>query len=286
MVTISSVNKGANEIIYVVKFIYSFILPPGIFIVLLLIGAWRLRNREKAVSSFLLLVTFLFYLSSTGFIGNLLVGSLENKYAPPQVVSGDVIVVLGGGATRRTPDVDGEGNLSGPAANRIITAARIHSKTGYPIILSGGQVFEDTGNEAEIAERQLISLGVPPERIIVENRSVNTEQNAEYVSDILRSRSFKKPILVTSAFHMERAVIHFGNAGIQVTPYPTDYHVSKGTTPHLHSFTPTNLDKTSLALKEYLGIFAARFLKGGAAYAPYRGHTFYKVWRDVSWQGD
>lgn len=248
------------EILYVLKFIYSFVLPPGIFIVLLLYAAWRLRTRDQAISVFLFAVTFIFYLSSTSLFGNLLLGSLENMHTPPQTVAGDVIVVLGAGATSGTPDVNGEGNLSGTAANRIITAARLHAETGLPILLSGGQVYEHSGNEADIANRQLIGLGVSPEKIIVENESLNTEQNAEYTAEIVREHHFRKPVLVTSAFHMERAVLHFRKIGIQVTPYPTDYHVSNSNALHLNSFTPTGLSNTSLALKEYLGIVAARWL--------------------------
>lgn len=58
----------------------------------------------------------------------LLMGGLERKYAQPSRIDGDVIVVLGGGATSGTPDMDGEGNLSGAAANRLLTAARLYRR--------------------------------------------------------------------------------------------------------------------------------------------------------------
>ena len=78
-----------------------------------------------------------------------------------------------------------------------------------PIILSGGQVFPDSGNEARIAKRMLISLGVNPNDIYIEDKSLNTEQNAKFTAILLKKHHFKKPILITSAFHMVRAVQHF-----------------------------------------------------------------------------
>ncbi|KWX88306.1 hypothetical protein AMQ83_07625, partial [Paenibacillus riograndensis] len=164
--------------IYFIKFVYSFVLPPGLFVILLLgltVWLWR-RSRRPALA--LLGVTLLLYLSMTPWVSNLLMGGLERQYGKPELLRGDVLVVLGGGAGSGTPDIDGEGNLFGSAANRLLTTVRLYRQTGLPILFSGGQVFPDSGNEADIAKRQLIGLGVPERDIMAENRSLNTEQNA------------------------------------------------------------------------------------------------------------
>ncbi|MFD2878694.1 hypothetical protein ACFTAO_26135 [Paenibacillus rhizoplanae] len=124
--------------IYLIKFVYSFVLPPGIFVLLLLgmvVWLWRSSRRPAIV---LLAVTLLLYLSMTSAVSDMLIGSLERKYPQPAAAEGDVIVILGGGATSGTPDLDGQGNMSGPAANRLLAAARLYRETGLPIIFLRG----------------------------------------------------------------------------------------------------------------------------------------------------
>lgn len=93
----------------------------------------------------------MFYLSTTAFFSGILIHSLEDKYRPPAQVKGDVIVMLGGGATLDTPNVSGKGNLSGCAANRLLTCLQLYHALRTPLILSGGRVYQTTGCEAEIA---------------------------------------------------------------------------------------------------------------------------------------
>lgn len=248
--------------IYLIKFIYSFVLPPGLFVVLLLLLVLWLWKRQRKPAVALLAITLLFYLSTTQLVSHALIGSLEKRYPQPSEVQGDVIVVLGGGATSSTPDIDGEGNLSGAAANRLLVAVRLHRLTGLPILFSGGQVFSDTGNEANIAKRQLLGLGIPEEAILVENRSLNTEQNAVNTAELLKEKGYDSPVLVTSAFHMPRSVLEFKQAGVKVLPYPADYWTNGRFAFYPGRLVPNGeaVQITGLALKEYLGLLAARIL--------------------------
>ncbi|MBQ7629039.1 MAG: YdcF family protein, partial [Selenomonadaceae bacterium] len=115
-------------------------------------------------------------------------------------------------------------------SSRLLTAVRLQKILDVPILLSGGQVYADSGAEALIAERVLKSLGVSDEKILTETKSVNTTQNAVYSAEILREKNFKRPLLVTSAFHMKRAVLNFSRQNFEVIPYPTDYTVSHNPT--------------------------------------------------------
>lgn len=245
--------------IYIIKFVYSFVLPPGLFIILLLglvIWLWK-KNRRPALV--LLGVTLLMYFSMTPLVSDALIGGLERKYPQPDTLQGDVIVVLGGGASSGTPDIDGEGNLYGSAANRLITAVRLHKLSGLPILFSGGQVFSDSGNEADIAKRQLLGLGVSETDILTDNQSLNTEQNAVNTAAILQEKGLKHPVLVTSGFHMPRAMQQFKNAGLTAQAYPTDYIASAENSLQPSKFTPSPgaISTTGTALKEYLGLLAA-----------------------------
>ncbi|GGL59670.1 YdcF family protein [Sporolactobacillus putidus] len=241
---------------YVIKFVYGFILPPGLFVTLLVILSVWLHRRHRSAAVLTWCLSILLYLSYIPITGDLLVHPLENAYQPSARLNGDVIVMLGGGATPDTPDINGKGQLSGDAANRLLTTFRLYKKTGLPIILSGGQVFPDSGVEANIAKRQLISLGVPQNKIMTENKSITTAQNARNTKAIMHTHQFGRPILVTSAFHMRRAVMNFHKIGIQVQPYPTDYLVSRKLSVYPMQFVPSEGSVTSTAVKEYIGILA------------------------------
>lgn len=206
-----------------------------------------------------LVVALLWYLLTIPFTGILLTQSLENRYDPPAEATGDVILMLGSGATSDTPDIDGDGQLFGGAANRLLTTYSLYQQTGLPIILSGGQVFPDSGVEADIAKRQLIRLGVPEEKIIEENQSVNTKQNAEFTKEILQQNGYSKPILVASALQMERAVRNFERIDISVQPFPTDYTVNERLVLYANQFTPSGNGLTFAAIKEYVGILSLFF---------------------------
>ncbi|WP_027417635.1 YdcF family protein [Aneurinibacillus terranovensis] len=246
---------------YVVKFLYSFLLPPGIFIVFLLIlGGWLFRRDRKA-ACLSLLFAIVMYVFSTPYVGDMFIQSLEKRYHPPAAMDGDVLVMLGGGATADTPDADGTGQLSGSGANRLLTTVRLFKQTGLPIILSGGQVYSDSGSEALIAKRQLITMGVPEAKILTDNKSLNTAENARYTKLLLQKYHFTRAVLITSAFHMERAVRNFAKDGIRVIPYPTDYKSDIHPGVYTNRFAPSSdaLSKVAIAVKEYIGMTALSF---------------------------
>jgi uncharacterized SAM-binding protein YcdF (DUF218 family) len=215
-------------------------------------------RHKKKMPVLTILISLLIYISSIQVTSNLLLHPLEYKFLPPSKIDGDVIVMLGGGATLDTPDFSGKANLSGHAANRLLTAARIYNKTKLPIIVSGGKVFENTGTEAEIAKRQLLDLGVAEKDIIVENRSLNTTENAINTKKLMSENNLSKPILITSAFHMERSMMNFNNAGIKdIVAYPCDYSTNTRLDLSINTFVPNydSLNAVGISLKEYLGIF-------------------------------
>ncbi|EFR40902.1 hypothetical protein HMPREF9162_2126 [Selenomonas sp. oral taxon 137 str. F0430] len=250
--------------IYVLKFGAAWILPPGIFILALTaIAVYLWRRQVKAAAGILAAIAAVFYLLTTGAVADLFMGSLERTYPVPEHPQGDVIIMLGGGAIGGVQDVDGEGMLAPSPASRLLTAVRLHRLYGLPILLSGGQVFKDTGTEAEIARRVLISLGVPEEQIYTESESLTTGQNARYSAEILHREGFMHPILVTSAFHLPRAVLNFEKLGIEVTPYPSDFWVPAH--PHLNplKFVPSvSPFQTNITfLREELRTFVTRYLE-------------------------
>ena len=222
------------------KFGASFFLPPGIFFLAFFLIAYLAWKRgERFAAKAIVLVTAVFYLLSTYLVADVLMGALEDAYAPPAKPEGDVVVMLGGGAFSDAPDVDGEGALTASPSTRLLTAVRLAQKLDLPILVSGGQVFQESGKEALLAKRTLLSLGIPESRILVEGASQNTVQNAAYTAKILKEHGLVRPILVTSAFHMKRSVLNYEKLGIEVVPYPTDYMVSHHPIFHVVKLAPS-----------------------------------------------
>ena len=215
--------------VYLLKFGASWILPPGIFILLMLALVAKLFRINRKLSLIVLFGTLVFYLLCTGIVAEKLMGWLEETHSPPAQVEtsgADVIILRGGGAISQVPDVDGVGALCASPANRLLTAVRLQKLLNVPILISGGQVYSDSGAEAEISARVLKSLGVPEDKILTETKSVNTAQNARYSVAIMREHNFTKPLLVTSAFHMNRALLNFSLFRVKPIPYPTDFTVA------------------------------------------------------------
>lgn len=251
--------------VYFLKFGASWILPPGIFIIMLLVLVWYLwkKRRERKLAAVILSVTTVFYLLCTSFIAEKTMAWLEEAYYPPQNPQGDVIVMLGGGAIADSPDVDGKGALCSYPANRLLTTVRLQQKLDVPILLSGGQVYSDLGQEAMIAKRILLSLGVHEDKILIETKSINTTQNAIFSTKILHEHGLSQPILVTSAFHMKRSVLNFAKQGVAVVPYPADYQVTHHPVFHYTKLRPQAdaLENNVIVLQETLRFLVTRYLE-------------------------
>lgn len=188
---------------------------------------------------------------------------LENLYVQPtisEIKDAQAIVVLAGGSYDGVPDFDGTGQNSESSTVRLAAGLRIHRLLHLPIILSGGRTNNNTDTEANLEYRFLKACGVEEEYLIREDRSQNTAENAKFAKEICNQYQYDKVILVTSAFHMPRAVAFFKREGIIVYPYPTDYKTSKYPVMNALAFIPSagSLYNTSITMKEYIGLLAVK----------------------------
>ena len=245
--------------IYVLKFLYSWLLPPACFVVALAWLGWRLWRRSRRLAGVAWAVALLLYAAAVPPVSEWLLRNLEYRYPPAAVAGADGIVVLGGGTMKDVPTPAGwSGQLHDAASQRLLAAYALHRQTGLPLLVSGGEVFAEYGREAVIMRDILVSFGVSPDKIILEDRSLNTTENARFTAPILRERGWRHPLLVTSAFHMARSVAEFQRAGISVAPYPAGFYTSRRYHGTLLDVIPSGsaLRGTSIALKEYLGLAA------------------------------
>ena len=246
------------------KTITPFILPPGIFIlVIILVSLVMVCRKRWKLGLANLIVGLMLWALSTVPLANFLIHGLESDYSIPANPSGDVIILLGGGMVEGVPDLTGTSTPSPSTMGRIVTAVRLYRRLGLPIIVTGGRVYDDADSAvATIAKRFLMDLGVPERLITVEDRARDTAQNARLTSAICRQEGFSKPILLTAAYHLTRARMAFDAAGMQVTPIPAYFLGSRNipnTWRHLLPRAAT-LHTSANALHEYIGILYYRLV--------------------------
>ena len=135
----------------------------------------------------------------------------EQQYLPVSIQNtptADAIVVLGGSVGLPIkPRTNSQLN-----SNRLLHAYRLYSANKAPIIvISGGNVFEQVGVESEAyyISEILKDWGISSEQIIVEGQSRNTYENAVRTKKLMESRQIDRILLVTSSFHMPRAIATF-----------------------------------------------------------------------------
>ena len=243
------------------KALTPFLLPPGLFMVLLFLsGLWFLYKKNIRAGGLNFIMGGLMWLLTLTPVSNIMIRGLESGMEIPKHLSGDVIILLGGGGYDKAPDFTGTGSLSSDALARVVTAVRLQKRFNVPIIVSGGQVYKHIAPEAIIIRRFLIDLGVPPDKIIVESKSRDTLENAKYSIQICDTRGYKNPILLTSAYHLKRSILSFKKFGKEVIPFPAIFHSWDGRKYLWIDYLPGSFKYTRIAIKEYLGLIYTKYL--------------------------
>lgn len=180
---------------------------------------------------------------------------LEQRFSPlPASQEIDGIILLGGGLNHCP--AGGCPDELNDAGQRLITTADLARR--YPnatIIVSGGPKEADGSSEASVSAAMLQTMGVAAARIRIEDRSLSTAENARFTSALLADARTRRWALVTSAFHMPRAIGAFRNAGVRVIAAPCNYR-TKGRPGFLAFRASDALAMTDIAVKEYLGLVA------------------------------
>jgi uncharacterized SAM-binding protein YcdF (DUF218 family) len=251
-------------VFFVLSKIFGFLAMPSNLLVLLgVVGLALTRTRLARIGRRLAAAT-LILLALVGILpfGNVLIEPLEDRFPPWDASRGAPtgIVVLGGAldpdfvAARGAPDLN-------EAAERLTVIPQLAKR--YPlarIVYSGGNArpFLDAavrgGSEAEYAGALIESFGVPNGRLTVEGRSRNTVENAIYSKALAAPQLGERWLLVTSAYHMPRAMGAFRKAGFEVEAYPVDYR-TRGVE-DLLSFddAASGLRRTDTAAHEWVGL--------------------------------
>ena len=235
----------------------NLLIGIGIFGTILLLTRLAWLGRRLVAASVLLLAV-------GGFspIGNLLLYPLESRFPSWDDAQGapDGIIVLGGSIEPDLSAVHGAA-VFGPSVDRLIAAAELAHR--YPkarILFSGGNPGLDATNparEADFALPVFESFGISKDRLIMERRSRNTQENAEFSKALLSPKERERWLLVTSAYHMPRAVGIFRRAGFAVDPYPVDWRTGgRANLLWPARFFLGGLGRIDMASREWLGLLA------------------------------
>jgi len=242
------------------KILGFFALPSNLIISLGILGAFLLRTRH-ARAGWGLVVGSLLLLAVVGFspIGNIMMLQLEQRFPAWDISRGepDGIIVLGGALSPRVSLARNTVALN-EAAERLTAAVELALR--YPkarVLYSGGSgsLVHDDADEARHAMQLFESLGIARSRILLEEQSRNTAENAVFSKRVANPKPGEHWLLITSAHHMPRAVGCFRRAGFAVVPYPVDWR-TRGPDSMIDPFNSLahGLLRSDAATKEYIGL--------------------------------
>ena len=146
------------------------------------------------------------------------------------------------------------------STDRVMEGLRLyHTGSARKIILSGGSglLLKPEEKESIWMKDYLIKLKVKPEDILLEGESKNTHENAQYTAEMIHDEfgGQGKFLLITSAFHMNRAHGCFIKEGLTVTPYRVDFFVDDDDN-HLGTYLLPSaliLESWQMLIKEWIG---------------------------------
>jgi uncharacterized SAM-binding protein YcdF (DUF218 family) len=232
----------------------NLVITTGLIGLLLLLSRWARAGRRLVVASLITLA-----LLGLSPIGNMLILPLEQRFPPWDAARGrpDGILVLGGAIS---PDISAARTevALNEAAERVTAIAELARR--YPdarILFSGGSgaLIHGEASEAPFALRQFESLGIARTRILLEDRSRNTVENAAFSKELAQPRAGERWLLVTSSYHLPRAIGVFRKQNFPVDAYPVDWR-TRGVEDALRPF-PTvgdGLRRTDTAVREWVGL--------------------------------
>ena len=248
------------------KVVWFFLNPLTLPLVGAIVGgvllAWKHGWRRVAGAGLLFASLAFLWFESTPVCLKLVGCPLERPYLAAQTAeslpTADAIVILGGGM----------GKFSGmaypemfDAADRVWHAARLWKAGKAPVIVASG-----TG-ELEATVPLLLDFGVPRGAIVVDNESRNTYENSRFTERLLLERlgpSTNAPpsiLLVTSAWHMPRALGNFSRTSLRVSAAAADFSATNSRVWHWWDWIAPSADalmRSNCCFKEWMGRLARK----------------------------
>jgi len=255
------------------KIFWSIAAPGNVLALLLAAGTLSLLlSRRRRGMGLVAAATLGFLVVSVLPVGEWLMVPLENRFSMPAALPAHVngIIVLGGAVNETVSEARGRVSLNA-AGQRLLEAAELARR--YPdarvaVVGGTGRLFGAELPEAAVMTQFLIDRGVDPSRITSESRSRSTYENAVFARDLVKPQLGESWILVTSAFHMPRAVGCFRGVRWTITPDPVDYRTT-GRLSGFSNWSPADqLLLLNAAAKEWVGLAAYHLMGRTDAWFP------------------
>ena len=237
--------------IYLHKLLPLLIMPTIVFILLILICTYK--GYRKLIYFF----SILFYIISTPIFSDFIMRIVEGEYFYQKLENlekADAIVILGG--MLKINEFENNYVVEWADADRFFKGIELYNsfKSDKIVFTGGKSLFNKTAvSEGSVLKNYAVKYGVLEEDIIVTKEVLNTYDESLAVSEVLGEN--KTVILVTSAFHMNRAKLLFEKQGIKIIPYKVDFKCSINSKLYFIDFIPSSdaLKTTEIALREVLG---------------------------------
>lgn len=231
------------------------VLPPGVIVILALIGMAVYRRRPRLGLVTIFTAVFTLWAVSMPWTAAIMARSLERyppfKLSDLESFDAEAIIVLGGGAYRHAPEFNRFNDVSRLTLERLRYAARLHRATGLDLAVTGG-IPAGLETPEGLLMRTVLDADFGVDVRWAEIASKNTTENARLSSKLF---PFKVVVLVTHAVHMPRAVRAFEDAGFTVIPAPLGYISRRDWSLSFIDFLPEMkaLNATRYVIYEYFG---------------------------------
>jgi uncharacterized SAM-binding protein YcdF (DUF218 family) len=244
----------------------TFLINPLFWLMGGLLWAWLTRNAKRR-KHLLIAVTVTFWLLGNPWLANEVLLQWEVPPTPFADVPNDkykaAIVLMGMTQDSKSPK-DRVYFMRG--ADRLLYAIRLYKEGKVKKIIISGAYIDKLSAIAAKGANNVVSIcrmaGIPDEDILTDEVSLNTHENAVYTAQLLQKNGISPAecIMVTSAFHMRRAMLCFRKQGIEALPFPADFYsedrffdIGRMTVP-----SAVAIDRWNILLKEWTGIVVYR----------------------------
>jgi uncharacterized SAM-binding protein YcdF (DUF218 family) len=247
------------------KLLWTVVQPGNLFLLCLLAGVLLfLLSRGRRGKAMIGVAAIGLALFAIAPIGQAMLLSLEERLPRPARLPEKVdgILVLGGAVDPALSLAYGETVFNSSVARVLsgIALARRHPEAKLALIGGEGGYTPVGLAESRATLGFVVEQGIDAARVILEERSRSTHENATYAKAAIRPEPGETWVLVTSAFHMPRAVASFAAMDWPVIPYPVDYKVDPRTGLRPNFNLVDGLSAGTLAGKEWAGLLGYRLM--------------------------
>ena len=259
------------------KLLPQLIYPLGLGLLLQLIAICGYKRRwalPLSITGWLVIAV-----PAMPVVSDALLRQLEDQAAaltPKPIPQADAVLVLGGGI--RPAPAKGLGVEVNEAGDRLLCGVRLWRQGKAPVLITSGarvsfQPNDPIAPEAALSQQLAQELGVPASAVLLNDTARTTAEEAQRINQLATEQGWKQLILVTSAFHMPRALASFRRqSDFEIIPVACDYrldpqHQNQAVSWRelLIDLIPSSnaLNQTTQVLKEHLGLLVYQ-LRGQA----------------------